>query len=160
MPTASASSSLPQKTTESRLWAAWDGAGAFASILCVIHCVGLPILLAAFPGMTSALPFMAGKDETFHQVVAVIATILAMSAFSKGYREHRLLRVILLGVVGCALLIIASTGIEHETVWTVTGSVLLVAAHFVNYQKMHARSHATVQEHGHSHCHSELGLHH
>jgi hypothetical protein len=83
-----------------------------------------------------------------------------MSAFSKGYKEHRLRRVIFLGIVGCALLIIASLGLEHETAWTVIGSVLLVAAHFVNYRKMHARSHAHVREHGHSQCHGQSGHHH
>lgn len=122
--------------SHSKLWAAWDGAGALASFLCMIHCVGVPILLAAFPGMTFGLPLKAVKDETFHQVVAVIAAALALSAFSKGYREHRSRRVIGMGVLGCALLFIATTGIEHETGWTLLGSTLLIAAHIDNFRKV------------------------
>ncbi|MFL5813095.1 MAG: MerC domain-containing protein [Bdellovibrionia bacterium] len=155
MPSASISASLSQKNAGSRLWAAWDGAGAFASFLCMIHCVGVPLILAAFPGLASALPLGAIKDEAFHQIVAVIAAVLALSAFSKGYRQHHSRRVIVLGILGCALLFIAASGIEHETAWTVVGSVLLISAHLDNYRKVHAHTHV----HGHAH-HGHAGHHH
>jgi len=126
----------PHGHQASRFWAAWDGAGAFASFLCMIHCIGLPLILAAFPGMTFGLPVKAIQDESFHQIVAVIAAILALSAFSKGYREHRSARVIVLGVLGCALLFFATTSARYETGWTVFGSTLLIAAHLDNYRKV------------------------
>lgn len=140
----------------SRLMAAWDGAGAFASFLCMIHCVGVPLILAAFPGLASSLPLGKLKDETFHQVVAVIAAVLAYQAFSKGYREHRSKRVILLGFAGCVLLFVAATGIPYETGLTVLGSVLLISAHLDNYRKLHSHEHSHGHSHGHAHGHAHF----
>lgn len=143
-PSAPHSGSLSSLSSlNSKISSALDGAGAFASFLCMIHCVGVPLILAAFPGIASSLPLGNMKDELFHQVVAVIAAVLAYQAFSKGYREHRSKRVILLGAVGCVLLFVAATGIPYETGITLLGSVLLISAHLDNYRKLHP--------HGHSH---------
>jgi hypothetical protein len=116
----------------------------------MIHCVGVPILLSLFPGATLGLPEGIVKGELFHQVAATIATVLALSAFSRGYREHHSLWVIVLGVLGCALLFIATLGILHETGWTVVGSTLLIAAHLDNYRKIKS---CARHPRGHHHSH-------
>jgi hypothetical protein len=112
----------------------------------------VPLILAAFPGLASDLHLGLSlgkmKDESFHQVVALIAAVLAYQAFSKGYREHKSKRVIALGFFGCVLLFVAATGIPYETAITVVGSVLLIAAHLDNYRKLHP--------HGHSHEHAHF----
>ena len=80
-----------------------------ASFLCLIHCAGLPLLLAALP----ALSRLIAIPEDFH------AWILGLALLSAG-----------------ALLLL---GGPYETPVTTAGSVLLVLAHVANWRLRHRR---------------------
>src|SRR4051794_298429 len=78
----------------------WDGAGVLTSLLCVIHCVGLPLVLTVFPN----LGFAFFQSESFHLVAAILAGAIALSCFQKGYRQHPDRRLMLGGGLGAVLL--------------------------------------------------------
>ena len=116
-----------------------EGAAISISLLCLGHCLGLPFLLLLLPGL---LAHYAGSDA-FHRIALVPLVALVLPAFWLGYRCHRVLRPGLLGACGVGCLLFALTpGMAGatETWLTVAGSLLLVAAHALNWR---LRSHAT-----------------
>ena len=62
-----------------------DWLGIVASIACAIHCAAMPFVVAFLPML--GLSFLA--DESFHQVMVAVCTLLALAAFIPGWRRHR-----------------------------------------------------------------------
>lgn len=110
-----------------------EGAAVSASLLCLVHCLALPILLLALPGMAG----LFFGSEAFHPVALALVVPLALAAFRLGYRRHRTRRPALLGLAGMGCLIAAllpGFGKQGETGLTVAGSLLLVAGHVMNWR--------------------------
>jgi len=109
-----------------------------AALLCLVHCLALPIAIAALPALSRVLAL----PENIHAwllLLAVPASSLAL--FGGGFgRERRSLLV--LGATGIALL--ASGALVFgasaaETPVTVAGSLMLAFAHLSNWRLRHAR---------------------
>ena len=91
---------------------------------------------------------MAQFAEThLHYQVLIVVIPLSVVALGLGYRRHRDLRVVLGGVLGMALLVIGATvahsqlGLTADRIFTISGSLVLAAAHFFNsYRKKLANS--------------------
>lgn len=107
----------------------WDGVGAGISGLCMIHCVALPVLLAAAPGLGYLL------DESVHRTLVAVLVVPTVLAFVPGYRLHRRWAPPLLATAGFALLALGAFGEvgAWEEPLTVAGSLLLVTAHYLNH---------------------------
>jgi hypothetical protein len=109
-----------------------DAAGLFASTLCMIHCLAMPLLLAVLPAMSWA------EDERTHQVLLGVALVAAVLSLGPGYLAHRRGAVPLLGGAGLACLAVAMFVIEPryghdaEAVASVAGALLLFGAHVRN----------------------------
>lgn len=115
-----------------------DGAAIGASLLCLIHCIGLPILFALLP----ALATMGGVSaEWVHVVLLLTAVPLSGIALIGGYRAHGRIVPLMLGAVGLAGLaagVTLASGPAAETALTVAGSLALAGAHVGNWRRLRA----------------------
>jgi len=113
-----------------------DGAAIGASLICLIHCIGLPILFALLPAMaTIGLP----SSEWLHLVLLLTAIPVSGLALVGGWRAHGAVVPLMLGALGLAGL---AAGLAFgstpgaETALTVTGSLALAMAHIGNWRRL------------------------
>lgn len=110
-----------------------DRVGIFASVLCLIHCLLLPVLVPL-------LPLVAGVagTESVHEGLLVLLTLCAILAFVPGVRAHRAYSIVAFG--GLGVLLLAGGVLAHDwpalagldTPLTVVGGLMLVTTHFFN----------------------------
>lgn len=129
-----------------------DALAMLLSGLCLVHCLALPLLVAALPLAASSLV----ADERFHQWLLLGAVPTSVIALGWGWRRHRAAVVAWLGIIGLMLMVFAAFGVhtglidDHgERVLTVIGALALAIAHLRNYQLRH-----------HGHDHSQPHAHH
>ena len=102
-----------------------DYAGIAASALCLVHCLAMPLLLAAFP-----LLGLGGEHHALHDALLVGVTVPVLLALVPGYVKHRDPGALMLGLAGlCAFLLAVLVvgprfGEVAETVLAVVSSVL------------------------------------
>ena len=115
-----------------------EGAALSASLLCLAHCLALPLLLLLLPGVLGLFV----ESEAFHTFAVLFVVPSALAAFWLGYLRHRALPPALLGVVGIACLggALLPAIAAAATLLTIAGSLLLVAGHTLNWWlRSHAR---------------------
>lgn len=109
-----------------------DGLGVLASSLCLVHCLCLPLLAFALPGLVATL-----GGEVVHRVLLAFVLPLALIALPLGYRRHRVRGPLVLGGLAVLLLVLV-VGLEeslpHEMgeplSWLANGA--LIVAHLWN----------------------------
>lgn len=112
----------------------FDGLAVGASALCLVHCLGLPLLIAALPAVTGRVD----PGEGLHLAVLLFAIPTSAFALIEGWRRHRGLAPLFVGGAGLALL---AAGLAFgnwaavETGLTVTGSLMLAGAHVANWRR-------------------------
>lgn len=111
----------------------FDAMAVGASALCLIHCLALPLVIAALPALAARLDL----GEGFH--LAVLAFALPVSGFAlvEGWRRHRGVMPLIVGAVGLVLLgagVAFEDMVAVETGVTVAGSLLLAGAHVANWR--------------------------
>lgn len=113
-----------------------DGAAIGASLLCLLHCIGLPILFALLPALASiGLP----SSEWLHPLLLLTAIPVSALALVGGWRAHGRVVPMLLGALGLAGL---AAGLAFnsmpgaETALTVAGSLALAMAHIGNWRRL------------------------
>lgn len=115
-----------------------EGAAVSASLLCLVHCLALPLLLLLLPGVIG----LFAQSEMFHYFALALVVPTALAAFWLGYRRHGAFRPALLGVAGAGCLVIAllpGIGEGAELCLTVAGSLMLVTGHTMNWRlRIHA----------------------
>lgn len=112
------------------------------SMLCALHCLAFPLLVALLPSI-AALPL---EQETFHlwMVMAVIPT--SIYALTLGCKKHKKLSVLLGGLIGLAGMIAAVIlgeslmGEMGEKLLTLAGASLIALTHYKNFQLCHRLS--------------------
>ncbi|MEL7518737.1 MAG: MerC domain-containing protein, partial [Pseudomonadota bacterium] len=120
----------PQRKTEttgrSSLTPATDRAAVALSLLCIVHCVALPVMALALPVLA-----VVGDMEWVHWVFAVLA-VLASSTVVAISPAARTLGFLIPAGLGASLVVFGlfaeQFGIE-EAIPTVIGGVLLAFAH-------------------------------
>ncbi|MEP9402280.1 MerC domain-containing protein [Sphingomonas sp. VNH70] len=113
-----------------------DGAAIGASLLCLIHCIGLPILFALLPALAT---IGGASTEWLHVVLLLTAVPLSGTALIGGYRAHGRVVPLVLGVVGLAALaagVTLASAPAAETALTVAGSLALAGAHVGNWRRL------------------------
>lgn len=113
------------------------------SLVCVTHCLMLPVLLVLLPSMVA----LQLDNEAFHlwMIAAVIPS--SVYALSVGCKQHKRYRLLFFGATGLALLVLAqSLGEERigevgEKVLTVVGAGFVAFGHWLNYRLCHALNH-------------------
>lgn len=109
-----------------------DGAAVAASTLCLLHCLALPVLLAALPILAEGL----GLGIGMHAVMLLVAAPTSALALAAGYRRHGAIVPVVSGSTGLLLLMAGLIALRpsSETILTVAGSMMLAAAHFHNWR--------------------------
>ncbi len=103
------------------------------SLLCLLHCIGLPILFAMLPALSSVLPL----GEGVHVLMLLTALPVSGIALTGGYRAHgRIVPAILgtLGLVALAVGVMFASTPAIETAFTVAGGLALATAHIGNWR--------------------------
>lgn len=122
------------------MMAKWfDGLGMGASVLCLVHCLGLPLLIAALPALASRID----PGEGFHIAVLLFAIPVSGLALVEGWRRHRGLAPLFVGSAGLVLLaagLMFGSEAAIETGLTVVGSLMLAGAHIANWRGRMAAS--------------------
>ena len=117
----------PAKSTD---WL--DGAAIGLSGLCLLHCLALPFLVGVLPLL---MPF---AESHLHAQMLYFAVPLSAVAIGIGYARHRNPLVVLAAFAGLGLLVAGATiahgslGIVADRLFTVSGSLVLAAAHLWN----------------------------
>jgi hypothetical protein len=117
----------PAKSTD---WL--DGAAVGLSGLCLLHCLALPFVVGVLPML---MPF---AESHLHAQMLYFAVPLSVVAIGIGFARHRSPRVVIAAAAGLTLLIVGATvahgslGIVADRLFTVSGSLILAAAHLWN----------------------------
>lgn len=106
------------------------------SAVCLVHCLAVPIVIAVLP--VAAISF--GESQHFHGLMLWLVVPTSVAGFGLGYRLHRRAGLVVAGAAGVAVL--AAAAVYGHTAWSesfevavsVAGSLLLGAAHWLNFR--------------------------
>jgi hypothetical protein len=102
------------------------------SLLCLVHCLALPLAVLLAPALEAAL---LGSESHVHWALLGLAVPTSCYALWHGYRHHGRRAVPVMGFFGLAVMLL---GVSHVTARsleapiTVAGVVVLLVAHVVN----------------------------
>ena len=108
------------------------------SVICIVHCTVLPVLLILLPPVSAFLSF---NDELFHLWLLAAVIPISLLAIMTGYVHHKNGHVIMIGLLGLTLLILAVVfghdilGGYGEVVLTIAGSVVIAYSHYQNFRQ-------------------------
>lgn len=110
-----------------------DLAGVFASSLCMVHCLVMPIILALLPVL--ARPLM--EHDSLHIGLAGFVLFFCICAYLPGYMKHKDRRLLYVGAAGLALVFFATFQARYwgeiaEVVILTMGNLLIVFGHLLN----------------------------
>ena len=100
--------------------------------LCLLHCLALPFFVGALPML---MPF---TESHLHAQMLYFAVPLSVVAVGIGFARHRNSNVVLAAIAGMSLLVLGATvahgslGIVADRLFTISGSIVLAAAHLWN----------------------------
>jgi hypothetical protein len=128
----------PAGSPETGLESAVDRFGAFASMLCAVHCALLPVIFGVLPAL--GLGFLA--NHAFESAFITFAITLATISLAFGLRKHGSYRAFLFLVPGIGLLIVGVlVGSSHVDGWHAAlvslGGSLIALSHVVNIRLNH-----------------------
>ena len=118
----------------------WDRLGIALSVVCLVHCLRLPVAIAIAPFVAAR---WLGADE-FHVTAALALVPVALLAMVPGLRRHGRKGVAAAMAAGLSLISTAAFAGERllSQEWTtgiaVAGGLILVTAHAVNLVLRHA----------------------
>jgi hypothetical protein len=148
-----ATKQFAQKATD---FMKWDQIGLGLSVICALHCLLLPFVLLSLPML--ARYYLA--NPFFHVFLALLILPVGTYAFLAGFRHHRNLWVLFLGMPGMFLVVVVPYLVHAlniflpETALMILGSILLISAHWINRkscQTCQAHQHSEHAEDVHSH---------
>ena len=116
-----------------------DFAGMAAAAICLVHCLGLPLLLVAFP-LLAPTGGHAGAHSIVHDVLLAAIALPVLLSLVPAYLVRRDRVMLALGAGGLAIFLMAIfvagplLGEGAETALAVLSSLLLLTAHIRNYR--------------------------
>lgn len=115
-----------------------DKAGIWMSSVCLIHCLGVPLLAILIP----ALENLPENDAFIHGLALLLIVPVALISFLRGYATHNKFYIPSLGALGLILLVVAF--LYEETAWhsiiTSSGGTILVLGHILNLRNSYKPS--------------------
>lgn len=112
-----------------------DNLGIAASVICLIHCMAMPFVVALLPFL--GLSFLESHES--HLWLGAIIIGLALVSIIPGYLKHKRKRILSGMIVGIALVLAGSylSHIfhilhEHELWILIAGNLILVTTHLFN----------------------------
>jgi len=113
-----------------------DKFAATISLACAIHCFFMP----SFFIVTSGVLFTSIDNELIHKIILLIAIPVSLYALGLGYKNHKILSFLFIGIGGLLILVSAVIlgesflGESGEKITTLVGSILVCYSHFKNHQ--------------------------
>ena len=113
-----------------------DKIAASLSLVCVLHCLFVPSFFVALSS-TSALTI---DNDIIHYLLLLVTLPVSLYALHHGLKNHKKKGVFSLGITGLTLFVLAVlfgdtyAGEPGERVLTVLASLLVIYAHYQNYQ--------------------------
>lgn len=106
-----------------------DAVAASLSLACLVHCLVLPVTVAAIPALAQwiALP------ESLHLILFALALPVSTLALWRGHARHERAYPAWAGAAGLALMAAGLLAHEWETPLTVAGALVLASAHLANW---------------------------
>lgn len=106
-------------------------------MLCLIHCLALPVALVLFPTFTS---IDLSTVDTFWEYVFIGLSIVSVYTIVQMHRTHkRFTSALPIAFLGIVLLLIALFGHSHNFgIILPAGSVLILVAHVLNLKMCNA----------------------
>lgn len=111
----------------------WDLRGMALSALCIAHCLASPLLFGV-------LPVLALAESRIHYGLMAALFVIGLLAFVPGRRRHGSLLPVLMALAGFAMLgglvplPVFAHGESGESLSTIAGGAMLIAAHVANIQ--------------------------
>ncbi|MBA3582075.1 MAG: MerC domain-containing protein [Gammaproteobacteria bacterium] len=109
----------------------FDGSALLLSLICLAHCLLLPLLITASP-----LISIFTDAEWLHIGLLTTAIPVSLLGLWLGFRQHRQLAWLLIGIIGLTLMTLAimyANNESQETYFTVSGVILIAIAHCLNW---------------------------
>ena len=106
------------------------------SLACMIHCLLMPSFLI----LTSGFLALSIDNELIHRVFLIIVLPVSLYALITGYKNHKILSYLYLGISGLWLLFFAVFfgegvfGEFTEKSLTLIGSIIVATSHYKNYK--------------------------
>ncbi len=110
-----------------------DKAGVVVSTACLLHCLLLPLVIAAVPSFAH----LGEGKELLHMIFASLSVPFVAFAMARGFRQHRSHVPLMIAFPGVALLWLSL--LVHDPHWlesiiTSVGAVMLGAGHLINHR--------------------------
>jgi MerC mercury resistance protein len=111
------------------------------SAICIVHCLALPIVVTVLPIAALSL----GDNQHFHGLMLWVVVPTSLVGLLLGYRLHQRAGLVALGALGMAVLAAAATyghagwPLVLEVAVSVAGSLMLGAAHWLNFREVRRR---------------------
>jgi len=112
----------------------WDAWGQGLSLLCMAHCLLLPLVLGLLPAMMGR----ALEEAPIHLAMVMLAAVVGGVSFVTGFLQHRDWHVLMLGASGLGLLVLAQSVLHEglaEMGVTLAGGSMLLVAHGLNRRR-------------------------
>jgi hypothetical protein len=112
----------------------WHSVGFWASLLCAIHCMAMPLVVMA----GSVYGVQVSEHSSFEIPILSMAVLFAIIMVVRYYFHHRNSLPLLLLIVGVSLLLVSV--ISHTHLLTIVGSLVLASAQLYNTYLHHRMS--------------------
>src|ERR1700728_4260667 len=96
--------------TDNRLIRSLDALGIFASSLCLVHCLAMPLIIGFLPIL--GWGFLEGHRA--HVILAFFVLTFALTALVPGYLRHRRRDILLMMLVGLSLVLSATFALPES----------------------------------------------
>jgi O-antigen/teichoic acid export membrane protein len=118
-----------------------DLVGLLLTAACIVHCLVLPVALLAAPVWSA---WLGETENVLHWLLFFFALLVSGYALLIGFRRHRAVVVVWVGAVGLLVMLAAAAhlfGRTTEAALTMTGAVIVAAAHVLNLRLHTACAH-------------------
>ena len=106
------------------------------SFACILHCLFMPAFLITSVTFAS----IEFSDELLHYSILFLAIPVSLFALLSGKKNHNNNLIFIVGILGLTVLFSALFsegnfyGVPLETLLTIIGSMIVITAHYKNYQ--------------------------
>lgn len=116
-------------------WLDWLAIGT--SLLCLVHCLALPLLIASLPTLSLATGGLFGSNDRTHWILLAMAVPVSVWALGRGRAGVMPLLVGVAGLTLMALAVLRFEGTADERWLTVAGVTLVAIAHLMRWRSLH-----------------------